>query len=328
MLPGAAAEQRLDAALHRLHRALAPLLGHVRERYASVAVVALGHLGNVPVHAAWCDCGAERGPYVGRVGREVATTYLPSVDVGGVLAERERERTHSDRLADFPPDVRRRFLLIDNPSPSTLPAGDAGRVQAALLAELFKSPQFMRLTGPDATRERILPALGKADVAHLCCHGTMDVGGALLHLADNVTLGVTDVMDIKSSGRLVFLSACNASFRGAHLSNEAHHLPGGFLRAGFSGVISSSWTVPALSSTLLVLAFYDVWRQGFPPDEALRNAQSFVRDATNAEKRARLWRMASETSPEARELASWLGPDECVDHAHPVYWAGFHLTGV
>ena len=88
---------------------------------------------------------------------------------------------------------------------------------------------------------------------------------------------------------------------------------------------------------MLMVRFYDLWRgEGLEPVHALRGAQQWVRDTTNAEKaayfRAGLPAAAGVRMPMAVAAEFF---DELLDRrpherdfAHPYWWAGFYLTGV
>lgn len=116
-------------------------------------------------------------------------------------------------------------------------------------------------------------------------------------------------------------------------------LPAGFLQAGAAGVVSSLWSVNDLSTALLVIRFYENHLRGkLPPAQALRQAQLWLRDVTNAEL-SELFaqykataadapnRMAYATAQENFRLHTLRDPNER-PFAHPYYWAAFAFYGV
>ena len=65
----------------------------------------------------------------------------------------------------------------------------------------------------------------------------------------------------------------------------------GLLQAGVSGVVASQWIVPDMPTAMLMTEFAHRWAGGHvAPADALRAAQRWLRDTTNAEKIAH-WRL-------------------------------------
>ncbi|MGH7999935.1 MAG: CHAT domain-containing protein, partial [Brasilonema sp.] len=84
-----------------------------------------------------------------------------------------------------------------------------------------------------------------------------------------------------SQTRLVVLSACETGlidFR--NTSDEYIGLPSGFLYAGSSSVVSSLWTVDDLSTALLIIKFYQNFKDGLTVVRALNKAQTWLREAS------------------------------------------------
>jgi CHAT domain-containing protein len=128
-------------------------------------------------------------------------------------------------------------------------------------------------------------------------------------------------MDLRLEGaRLAVLSACETGLPGAKLPEEAVSLPSGLIQAGVAGVVGSLWAVSDVSTALLMARFYDLWRkEGLEPPEALRQAQIWLRDSTNAEKEA-FFRHALPELGATRRFQD-------LDFAHPFYWAAFSYVG-
>jgi CHAT domain-containing protein len=128
------------------------------------------------------------------------------------------------------------------------------------------------------------------------------------------------------NARLAVLSACETGIPGTDLPDEVVSLPTGLVQAGVAGVVASLWSVSDLSTMMLMARFYEGWMgEGLEPPEALRQAQIWVRDTTNGEKKAYL--QANLGDDGLPESSAWLSPDEN-DFAHPFYWAAFTYTGV
>ncbi len=88
---------------------------------------------------------------------------------------------------------------------------------------------------------------------------------------------------------------------------------------------------------MLLTRFYELWRiENLEIDQALRQAQQWVRDSTNGEKAAHF----KPSKPEFAKvnmpsnIASFLYRSVCLlnpkarEFAHPFHWAAFHYVGV
>jgi hypothetical protein len=105
------------------------------------------------------------------------------------------------------------------------------------------------LTGPQATHERVVAALGDASWAHFACHavGRLDDPSRselLVHDHEESPLTVLGIARLDLSGaEVAYLSACETSMAGATLPDEAIHLASAFQLAGYRHVIATLWPV-------------------------------------------------------------------------------------
>ncbi|KAJ3561775.1 hypothetical protein NP233_g9988 [Leucocoprinus birnbaumii] len=104
-----------------------------------------------------------------------------------------------------------------------------------------------KIENDEASVDAVLSALKSSQFVHLACHGTQDLEEPLdSHLAltdGKLELRKILVEDLRSAD-FAFLSACQTATSGANiLLNESLHLAGGFVAAGFKGVIGTFWRI-------------------------------------------------------------------------------------
>lgn len=128
--------------------------------------------------------------------------------------------------------------------------------------------------------------------------------------------------------RLVTLSACETGLIDfKNTSDEYIGLPSGFLLAGSSSVVSSLWNVNDLSTSLLMIKFYQNLKANLTVTLALNQAQIWLRDATTAELEewAKL-KLTPELSKQIDKGLDLFGSDE-QPFQDPYWWAAFCAIG-
>jgi CHAT domain-containing protein len=196
------------------------------------------------------------------------------------------------------------------------------------------------LGGEAATEEAVLKRLGDYAVLHFSCHGMADFAHPLeggLFMAHGETLTLREILALRlENARLIVLSACETGVLGMELPDEVISLPTGLLQAGAGGVVASLWPVDDLSTMMLVVRFYQLWKDdGLEPPEALRQAQLWVRDTSNGRKAAYFKSFLPEFGggrmpvhvADVLYRASVLARSDENDFEHPFYWAAFGHTG-
>ena len=309
-----------------------PLIYHLKAHHFHQAhLIPTGLLSFLPLHAAWVEDSTRP------TGRRYALddihfTYAPnakSLTAAAAIAH----RVQADSI-----------LAIDNPR-QDLP-NSAREVNAAIAH--FLQPTVLRHA--EATVEKVRAQLSQATIAHFSCHGTANLtdplnsgllmSDGLLTLRDIFSLNLAD----QGGLHLAILSACETGLAGIENADEAISLPTGLLQAGVAAVIASLWSVSDRSTMLLLTKFYDLWReQSLPPDQALRQAQIWIRDTTNEEKivefQAFIPTFKSLISTSADTRLSFITAQQLYDElawdaknersfAHPFHWAAFNYTGV
>jgi CHAT domain-containing protein/tetratricopeptide (TPR) repeat protein len=289
-------------------------------------LIPTGYLGLLPLHAAWAhDSTAPTGRcYAFDV---IHFTYAPN-------ASSLKEAQHV--ASRIKPDS---LLAIDDPNhtgASPLPNSEQ-EIDTALAT--FSKHQ--RLRHDQATTAAVLAALPHHTVLHFSCHGFANLMEPLnsgLAMANDDFLTLRDILSLNLKGvRLAVLSACETSLTGTALPDEVVSLPVGLLQSGVAGIVASLWSVSDLSTMILITRFYDLWRnEGLEIDQALYQAQQWLRDTTNGEKVGYF----KTSIPELGGLklttntANFLYQSVCLedpntrDFAHPFHWAAFCYTGV
>jgi CHAT domain-containing protein len=166
-------------------------------------------------------------------------------------------------------------------------------LEAQAVAELFPSHQVICLTGTGVTQTHLSEGLASANLLHFACHGLFDPVQPLessLRLALAGSIRLRDLLNGTISlpqASLVVLSACQTGqSAGRRLLNDALSLAGGFLVAGAPAVIATLWSIADHSAALLIYRFYELLSANnedstaFVPDQALREAQRWLRDST------------------------------------------------
>jgi CHAT domain-containing protein len=227
-------------------------------------------------------------------------------------------------IADqFPDSHLDSILAIDDPTrndPSQRPLKSSTQ-EVDVTRSCFTNFQCLR--HDEATIDEVCQALPNHAIVHFACHGKTEFFDPLTSglAMSNGRLTLSKLFSLKLTAgnkrgiRLAVLSACETGLPGLDLADEAIGLPVGLLQAGVAGAIASLWAVNDQSTMILLTKFYDLWRTDrLTPPAALRQAQQWLRHATNSEV-AQLLRMRTD-HPNNR------------DYSHPYYWAGFSYTGI
>ena len=120
------------------------------------------------------------------------------------------------------------------------------------LEELRKIEQYVSreylvrlgVPGTAASVDNVARHLSRISLAHFACHGTQDRTNPLnsVLIRDDGPLPVSTIMKTSMpSASLVFLCACETAMGDANVPDEAMHLAGTMLLAGFRGAVATMW---------------------------------------------------------------------------------------
>jgi CHAT domain-containing protein len=136
-----------------------------------------------------------------------------------------------------------------------------------------------------------------------------------IDLDNCLTLGEIFQLDLRQC-RLVTLSACETGltdFRS--VGDEYIGLPSGFLYAGSSNVVSSLWSVSDISTSFLMIKFYQNLQETDSVAIALNQAQRWLRQITKAELLA--WAQLNLNAGQNFQVEDWIDTLTSVaDNAH------------
>ncbi|KAJ6569795.1 CHAT domain-containing protein [Mycena vulgaris] len=145
---------------------------------------------------------------------------------------------------------------------------------------VIKSPVEC-LQGEHATSDAVKLQLQSCSWIHLACHGKqelVDPAKSYLKLYGGILELDTILRLPLSNAEFVFLAACQTVMGDTELVNESFHLGGGFMTAGFRGVIGTLWSMNDQDGPLVAEMVYShLFRNGRQPQasdaaEALQGA--------------------------------------------------------
>ncbi len=164
-------------------------------------------------------------------------------------------------------------------------------LEVNILSTLFNHKEI--IAKDNATKDTVTIHLKASDshCHHFCCHGGFDPNNPLesaLFLANKETLNLREIFELNlKKSRLVVLSACETGLIDINsISDEYIGLSAGFLFAGSPSVVSSLWTVSDLSTSFLMMKFYETLldnSHNISVPIALKTAQNWLKNLTSAE---------------------------------------------
>ena len=222
------------------------------------------------------------------------------------------------------------------------------RAELESIVDLLPAEAATSLYEEEATHRALTSQMAGATLLHLSCHGSFRPDEPLqsaLHLAD-APLTLADIISPQftalDDAQLVVLSACQTAITDfGNLPEESFGLPAGWLQAGVPAVIGTLWPVDDASTALLMTRTYELMLEGgAEPIQALRQAQIWLRDLTNAD--LEVYLEHHEAIAQARREAAQRMPfsllaelfEVVVTHdptarpyADPYFWASFTYNG-
>jgi CHAT domain-containing protein/tetratricopeptide (TPR) repeat protein len=150
-------------------------------------------------------------------------------------------------------------------------------------------------------------------------------------LAPEVGNGVLLAHDIAQLNlwgtQLAVLVACSTALGDSKAGQGIFGLRRGFALSGAKHTIVSLWDVPVNASILLMERFFDLYKAGIPPAEALHRAQNYIRNISIAELRTTSIGEAGIEGLEAIDAIDLHTSAETQPWQSPYYWGAWICQG-
>jgi CHAT domain-containing protein len=106
--------------------------------------------------------------------------------------------------------------------------------------------ELVVLNGSEGTKQRVIKGMSDSNWLHLACHGVQKQNeptkSGLILEDGHLTLEEIVKLDLPKA-EFAFLSACQTTTGEETLSDEAVHIAGGMLLAGYRGVVATMWSI-------------------------------------------------------------------------------------
>lgn len=210
-------------------------------------------------------------------------------------------------------------VRMKTPEGKPLPSLPGARREVESIARLVRGGQVTVLAGDAANKQRVRDVLSGKTVIHFATHGVLRPGQpseTFLALAPppsgsarDAWLTASEVYEMDLQADLVALTACRSA-AGRASSDGLIGLTRAFFYAGAPSVLASLWDAADEPSSRLATDFYRYYLDGRGKSDALRKAQLSMIAALRAGR---------------VKVSTVAGP--LVLPEHPMFWAGFVLTG-
>jgi hypothetical protein len=219
-----------------------------------------GQLSFLPLHAA----GHHREDGGRTVLARAVSSYTPNI----MALERIRSRQSTS-----PPDANLLAVAVSRTASGEEELPGA-RSEASAIAEVHAGTTTVE--DAEVTRTSLLRALPGYRRVHFMCHAVSEPDrpslSRLMLYDTHDAMTVRDIARLDLSGvELAYLSACDAATPSAVITDEAVHIAGAFLIAGYPDVVGTLWPMLDVVGAQLASTFYRRLTEGTGPAHALHD---------------------------------------------------------
>jgi CHAT domain-containing protein len=110
----------------------------------------------------------------------------------------------------------------------------------------FASQEHIVLEGKEGTKKQVTQGMEDCTWIHLACHGVQrpDEPTKSALILEDGHLTLEEIIELNlPKAEFAFLSACQTTTGDENLSEEAVHIAGGMLLAGYRGVVATMWSI-------------------------------------------------------------------------------------
>jgi CHAT domain-containing protein len=160
------------------------------------------------------------------------------------------------------------------------------KIELNYLRTHLAGQEHVILEGKEGTKRRVTQEMEDCTWLHLACHGTQKpdepTKSALILEDGHLTLEEIIKLNLPKA-EFAFLSACQTTTGDENLSEEAVHIAGGMLLAGYRGVVATMWSIQDDLAPEVTNEFYGhIMKVGERPDsrkaaEALHRSVQAIR---------------------------------------------------
>ncbi|PVF91892.1 hypothetical protein CPB86DRAFT_820105 [Serendipita vermifera] len=191
---------------------------------------ATGPLAFLPIHAAGIYDDESTGSHVSDY---VISSYTPTLS--------------SLLQSIYPaPDMPFKLLSVIQPSAPGVSSILNTREELECIQRRVGSREHIVLNDREGTKERVKKAMKNSNWVHLACHGSQrqdePTKSGLILEDGHLTLEEIIKLELPNA-EFAFLSACQTTTGDEELSDEAVHIAGGMLLAGYRGVVATMWSI-------------------------------------------------------------------------------------
>lgn len=255
-------EKRKDA-LTRLYQILCPRLQE-RTGGSQVVIVSDGPVHLIPF-AALID---ENGHYLAE---SLQVRHVPSLATAKLIMEHRVDlKGGTSPLIVGDPAIPKRRL-------------PCAKEEALMISKLLGVEP---LIGENATKEKVLQGLEKAQLIHIAAHGDMERGEILLASNPSSKGEIKDYMLMLSDlegkplrASLVVLSCCHSA-KGEVKADGVIGIARAFIGAGARSVLVALWAISDEGTLYFMNAFYQHFSRGLKASECLNKAMEVMRNST------------------------------------------------